>query len=483
MASAADRIERNVVPGLILALSRVRAPAKLAARARRLARRRGTVEAWIAFDDPNSAVALVELERRTRGRDVDLVVHAVVARDIEGDPAVEAKRIHAVEDASRLALRYGMRLGRREPLDREAVSFLAGWVAARPPSAGVTAFAAAAAKELWLEDGAESPGPAASVERDLVLPPRERFVELWRNTVGGFPVDGGRERVEAIERRMRRRGAYAVPMARVHGRLWFAHDRLDAIDRELDRLGWHGAAGPQRAEGAHELPASPAADRAASGNGRPPGVGGVDQAPVPAAAGRLERRPLDFYFSYRSPYSYLAAPRAFALADRFAVDVRFHGVVPMAMRGQSVPQAKRLHTIRDAGREAEALGMPFGPVWDPIGEGARRCLAVGVLATDRGREREWVLTVSRAIWAEAADVTDDEVLRAICESVGLDWRECVAAMADPAVAARVEADTDRLVAMGQWGVPVFVFEDEVHWGQDRIVDVEAALVAAGLGPA
>ena len=29
---------------------------------------------------------------------------------------------------------------------------------------------------------------------------------------------------------------------------------------------------------------------------------------------------VDFFFSFRSPYSYLAAPRAFALADRYAID-------------------------------------------------------------------------------------------------------------------------------------------------------------------
>ena len=468
MASPADRLQRNLIPRLVLGLSRVRAPAKLAARVRRALGRRGDVELWVAFDDPNSAVALIELRRRMQGRDVDLVVRPVIARDIDGDPAVEAKRAHAVEDARRLAGRYGMTLTGRRPLDPGSVAFLAEWIAARAPSEAVTAFAVAAAREIWSVDrpeagedpdggaGSVTGGRAAAGGASPPLPDRGRFVDLWRNTVGGVPAEGNREAVVANERRMRRCGAYAVPMASVHGRLFFAHDRLDAIERELDLLGWRAREG--------------APDRA-----------GVDGGTVAAPDGRPDRRPLDFYFSYRSPYSYLAAPRAFALADRFAVDVRFHGVIPMAMRGQSVPRAKRLHTIRDVGREAEALGMPFGPMWDPIGDGARRCLAVGILATDRGLEREWALAVSRAIWSEAADVVDDAVLRPICESVGLDWGECVAAIADPAVAARIEADTERLVAMGQWGVPVFVFDGQVHWGQDRIADLEASLTAAGLG--
>lgn len=190
--------------------------------------------------------------------------------------------------------------------------------------------------------------------------------------------------------------------------------------------------------------------------------------------------PVDFYFSYRSPYSYLAAPRAFALPDTYDIEIKFFGVTPMAMRGQSVPQAKRLHTVRDTAREAARLGMPFGPVWDPIGEGAKRCLAIGKLATDRGREREWVLNVSRGIWAEAADVADDSVLRTICEESGLDWGECTAALTDPELERRVDADTQRLIALGQWGVPVFAFAEQHFWGQDRIEDLERVLERAGL---
>ncbi|MCW2967610.1 MAG: hypothetical protein JWM71_1382 [Solirubrobacteraceae bacterium] len=188
---------------------------------------------------------------------------------------------------------------------------------------------------------------------------------------------------------------------------------------------------------------------------------------------------VDFYFSFRSPYSYLAAPRAFALADRHPVDVRFRGVIPMAMRGQSVPRAKQLHTLRDVKREALRLGMPFGPVHDPIGEGALRCLLVAEHAVDAGRAREFVLEASGAIWARAVDVSRDEPLREVCERSGLDWSACEAALRDGGLRARVDANTTALAELGHWGVPVFVLDGELFWGQDRIEDLEIALVEAG----
>lgn len=196
---------------------------------------------------------------------------------------------------------------------------------------------------------------------------------------------------------------------------------------------------------------------------------------------------LDFFFSFRSPYSYLAAPRAFTLPERFDVDVVFRGVIPMAMRGQSVPRAKRLHTLRDAKREAVRLGMPFGRVHDPLGEGALRCLLVSEHAVDAGREREFVLEAGRGIWAEAANVASDAGLRPICERAHLSWQDCSAALEDPGMRARVDANTAAVADLGHWGVPILVFEGEPFWGQDRIQDLEIALREAGLerplGPA
>jgi 2-hydroxychromene-2-carboxylate isomerase len=189
---------------------------------------------------------------------------------------------------------------------------------------------------------------------------------------------------------------------------------------------------------------------------------------------------VDYFYSFRSPYSYLSGPRGFALADDFAIELHFRGVIPMMMRGESVPTAKRMHTMRDVKREADRLGMPFGRIHDPLGEGATRTLAVSEHAIDVGRVREFVLTAAQAIWAEATDPASDEGLRRICESAGLVWEGCQAALSDPQIAARVEANTSELAEIGHWGVPVFVFEGEQFWGQDRIDDLALTLADAGL---
>ena len=194
----------------------------------------------------------------------------------------------------------------------------------------------------------------------------------------------------------------------------------------------------------------------------------------------MNRPQVEFFFSFRSPYSYLAAPRAFDLPRRYDVELVYRGIRPMAMRGQPLPLAKRLYILRDAKREADRLGMPFGKIHDPLGEGVWRCLTVAEHAAHVGKLRTFVLAASRGIWGEGVDVLRDAPLRRLCERIGLQWVYCKAAIANMEYRERIERNTARLAELGQWGVPVFTFEAEAYWGQDRIEDLEYALRAAGL---
>ena len=80
---------------------------------------------------------------------------------------------------------------------------------------------------------------------------------------------------------------------------------------------------------------------------------------------------IDLFWSFRSPYSYLAMPGALRLEKDFKVEIRFRPVLPLAVRDPSFfssDNLKRAKYIRmDWVRRAEMLGVPH--VWpspDPI---------------------------------------------------------------------------------------------------------------------
>jgi 2-hydroxychromene-2-carboxylate isomerase len=211
---------------VVVELSRIDRPARIGAGVRRALGRRGRVELYFAFDDPNSAVAVIDLAERLAEYEVLLLLRPVVNRGIPDDPATEDKRRFAVTDAGRLFERAGLTLRRTEPLRPEDTAFLAEWAATSLPGSALTRFCVAAMRELWLVDGS----PVT----------QETYSDLWREFFGGEPPAAaeGAEAVRANERRMARRGPYDTPAAWVHGRWWFAHDRLPRIGERLDELGW-----------------------------------------------------------------------------------------------------------------------------------------------------------------------------------------------------------------------------------------------------
>lgn len=222
--SPRDRIRRRIIPRTVVALSALDAPRWATLAARRLRGGSGSIRLFLAFDDPNGAVALLGLAERLRDRDVKLVVEPVVERGIPGDPAVEAKRRYAVIDSRRLGARDGLVLSRAQPISPDAAAFLARWTASIADDPTRAAFAAAAIRYLWLEStGPIEPGP---------------YLGLWKELVGGDPPADGAAAVRRVEKRMKRRGLYDTPVAIVAGQWFFAHERLAQIESRLDALGW-----------------------------------------------------------------------------------------------------------------------------------------------------------------------------------------------------------------------------------------------------
>ena len=110
---------------------------------------------------------------------------------------------------------------------------------------------------------------------------------------------------------------------------------------------------------------------------------------------------LRFFHSFRSPFSYLAVERVVAMAEAHGVELEVCPVLPLAMRGVAIPRTKLLYNVKDAQREAERLGVPFGRICDPIGIGVERCMAAFWVAQAAGLAAPFVRSVGSAVFAEA----------------------------------------------------------------------------------
>lgn len=211
-----------------------------------------------------------------------------------------------------------------------------------------------------------------------------------------------------------------------------------------------------------------------------------------------EPAPVDLFWSFRSPYSYLAAPGAPRLERDFAVEVRFRPVLPLAIREPgffSPDNLKRAKYIRvDAPRRAQMAGLPFAwPKPDPIVQDMRtyriaaeqpyihRLTRLGVEAEWRGRGIEFAVEASRLIFGGTRGWDEGDRLAQAAARAGLDLASMDAAIADPARHdAQISENQAGLERAGHWGVPTFVFEGEPFFGEDRIDTLRWRLAQRGL---
>ena len=84
-----------------------------------------------------------------------------------------------------------------------------------------------------------------------------------------------------------------------------------------------------------------------------------------------------------------------------------------------------------------------------------------------------------AYWGDLKDISRPEEIAAIAQSVGLDVGHLAEAIQSDDVKARLRDNTEELIARGGFGSPtMFINEQDMYFGNDRLVLVEAALMAA-----
>jgi 2-hydroxychromene-2-carboxylate isomerase len=196
-----------------------------------------------------------------------------------------------------------------------------------------------------------------------------------------------------------------------------------------------------------------------------------------AVPAHTQQRPvLDLYFSFRSPYSWIALPRVFALARRYNAQLNLRFVLPMVMRGLPIPESKRLYIVSDTKREAERVGLPFGLIADPVGKPTERGLAVLHHAIQAGKGEAFALSFMRGVFAEGISARSDSGLLTLCTRAGITEAQMQAALADASWRSVAEANRGEMFALGIWGVPAFrVNKGSAHWGQDRLWLLEQQL--------
>ena len=433
---------RRIAPRALAALTSPRTRAARRwwlERRRRVARAPHRVLYFHQVDDPYSQLAAQLLPELCRRYEIELAPRLVGPPSDEAAPERERLAAFARRDAADIAKGYRLEFpaAAAAPVP-ESIGLAERILAAALAPERFAAQAARVGAALWARDGAA--------------------LEALARSEGAAEADAARALRAEAERERDGLGHYLGAMFHYGGEWYWGVDRLHYLERRLRELGALRAG-----EGAALIAPRP------------------ERAPAPAlsAPPSQSRLVLEFYASLRSPYSYIAMERVYALARRYPLELALRPVLPMVMRGLPVPRAKRLYIALDARREAEDAGVAFGRICDPVGRPVERGFSLYPAARSRGRGAEYLLCFARAAFAEGVDTGTDAGLRHVAERAGLRWEELRGQQGREGWREELERNREQLFALGLWGVPSFRLQGGAHgepdycsWGQDRLWRVE-----------
>ncbi len=405
-----------------------------AERARRSRGEPHRVHYFHQVDDPYSALLAACLPALVQRYEIDLVAHVVGPPSDAAAPDRDRLVAYSRQDAQRIAAHRGLDF--RDPGAQPPVAALEQATRALVSAVAQGGFVEAAgplSAALWASAADASPG---------ALPAQNTPPASATQTAAHLSA------ANVLRQRL---GHYLGATLYYAGEWYWGLDRLHHLEQRLQQLG------AQR-PGTAGLLFAPEADLAA---------------PVALDA----PPPIDFYFSLRSPYSAIVAPRVFELGRLTGAPVRLRYLLPMVMRGLPVPREKRTYISLDAAREAHLRHTPFGRINDPVGRPVERGLSLMPLAERSGQGQAYLLSFMHGVWAEGVDAGSDRGLRRIAERAGLSWGDAQAAMTDASWRPVAEANRVEMLGLGLWGVPSFRVRDTAVWGQDRLWAIQQALLA------
>lgn len=195
---------------------------------------------------------------------------------------------------------------------------------------------------------------------------------------------------------------------------------------------------------------------------------------------RQPMNPLTFYFSFRSPYAWLAFHRLSRIAGRLPVAIEYVPLIP-SQRPEDADPRKTAYLVEDVGRFATAYGLPLQ--WPkPFATDWKRPHASFLYALDEGRGVKFGLALFAARFCRGENIGEDAVLAKAAEQCGLEPEAVLLSADDGSVQRRVLKGAVRAQRAGLFGVPFFVYRGHRYWGNDRLEWVLRDIAAAyGVG--
>ena len=179
---------------------------------------------------------------------------------------------------------------------------------------------------------------------------------------------------------------------------------------------------------------------------------------------------LEFFFSFRSTYTFLCFHRLKQVLPRMDVDLICYPVFPPSDGPEPRVSADPRHfayMLEDFKRHCDAYGLTV-QLPDTKDTDWMPSHAAFYYAQEQGKRLEYMEAAFACRFQRNRDLGQDATLHGIAEEIGLDPEALLAAAHDPERHDQVVLSMMHFGKQGMVGVPGFVVDNQKFWGNDRL---------------
>ena len=184
-------------------------------------------------------------------------------------------------------------------------------------------------------------------------------------------------------------------------------------------------------------------------------------------------KPLEFYFDFISPYSFLAHKQIRKIEDKEGIKIIYKPVLLGGLHnlhGIKAPAfipAKAKHMVRDCKLIAEKNNIRFKfNSYFPI---RSLNLMRGVLVAEEDNIKKYYIdNIFNTIWQDGLNMNDAIVIQKILQNMTINPKTFSLRTTSSLIKDLLRKKTNEAYEKGVFGAPTFVVNNKIFWGQDRI---------------
>ena len=184
-------------------------------------------------------------------------------------------------------------------------------------------------------------------------------------------------------------------------------------------------------------------------------------------------KPLEFYFDFISPYSFLAHKQIREMENKEGIKVIYKPVLLGGLHnlhGIKAPAfipAKAKHMVRDCKLIAEKNNIRFKfNSYFPI---RSLNLMRGVLVAEEDNVKKYYIdNIFNTIWQDGLNMNDTIVIQKILQNLNINPKTFSLRTTSSLIKDLLRKKTNDAYEKGVFGAPTFVVNNKIFWGQDRI---------------